>query len=58
MNSIQFCCNIEHYFMGDLSESDLNGNPQDYKLTFSLHSYRQIELGVCLSLQFLSACWF
>ena len=39
-------------------ESDLNSDPQDSKLSFSLHSYRHIEPGVCFHLQFLSACWF
>ena len=39
-------------------ESDLNRDPQDSKLSFSLHSYRHIEPGVCFNLQFLSACWF
>ena len=39
-------------------ESDLNSDPEDSKLSFSLHSYRHIEPGVCFHLQFLSACWF
>ena len=39
-------------------ESDVNSDPQDSKLSFSLHSYRHIEPGVCFHLQFLSECWF
>ena len=33
-------------------ESDLNRDPQDSKLSFSLHSYRHIEPGVCLICSF------
>ena len=48
----------EHFFRGDLCESDLKRDPQDSELFFSLYSYCHIEPGVCLNLQFLSACWF